>query len=189
MDDHDHGFQPEPRLALVESNRGQILLPRPRTLRSLDHREACRSLAASWWRAAVAAYPAGGAGVARELGADRPTVHRYGTREKLLPFGDVLAAPPEVAARVLRLGLERVEQAPLSCEGSLMGEALRVCAEGVALAARLEACRPETLSAGAREDLAAWAERLALRLWRIARRLRESQSRNRDIDPTTGERP
>lgn len=59
-----------------------------------------------------------------------------------------------------------------------------------ALAARLETCRPEALSTGAREELAAWAERLALRLWRIAPRLREgSQSRNRDIDPTTGERP
>lgn len=171
MDDHDR--QLEPRLALVDSNGPRVVLPRPRTLRPFDHREACRSLAAGWWRDAVAAYPAGGAGVARELGADRPTVHRYGTREKLLPLGDVLAAPPEVAARVLRLGIDRVEQAPLSCEGSLVGEALRVCSEGAALAARLEACRPEALSAGAREDLAAWAERLALRLWRIARRLRE----------------
>lgn len=189
-DETPHGLQPGPHLALVDSNREPILLPRPRALRPLDHCQGCRVVAAGWWRSAVESHEQGGAGVARELGADRPTVHRYGTREKLLPLGDVLAAPPEVAARVLRLGIERVEQAPLSCEGSLVGEALRVCAEGAALAARLETCRPEALSTGAREELAAWAERLALRLWRIAPRLREgSQSRNRDIDPTTGERP
>lgn len=187
MDDHDR--QPEPRLALVESNRGQILLPRPRTLRAFDHREACRAVAASWWRQACASYGQGSAGVAQHLGTDRPTVHRYGTHERLLPFGDVLAAPPEVAGRLLRAGIERVERAPRRGEGGLVAEAIRACAEAAQLAAQLEACAPEAMQAGTREDLAAWAERLALRLWRIARRLRESQSRNRDIDPTTGERP
>lgn len=173
--DRDHGPHPEPQLAVVERNDERNALPRAHSLRTAQHREACREAAAALWRGAVAAYPAGGAGVARALGTDRPTVHRYGTGERLLALGDVLAAPPEVAARVLRAGLEQVEQAPLSCEGSLMGEALRVCSEGAALAARLEACRPEALSAGAREELAAWAERLAQRLWRIARRLREAK--------------
>lgn len=35
------------------------------------------------------------------------------------------------------------------------------------------ACALAAMQAGTREDLAAWAERLALKLWRIARRLRE----------------
>lgn len=171
--ENPHVLQLGPHLALVESNREPILLPRPRALRPLDHRKGCRLVAAGWWRSAVENYEQGGAGVARALGTDRPTVLRYGTGERLLPFGDVLAAPPEVAGRLLRAGIERVEQTPIRGEGSLVAEAIQACSEGAALAGRLEACRPEAMEAGMREDLAAWAEKLALRLWRIARRLRE----------------
>jgi hypothetical protein len=161
----------------VESNAALAPLPRAKTLGAGDQRVICATLAASWWRDACEAYPLGGAGVARFLGTDRATVHRYGTGEKLLPLRDVIAAPLPVQRRVLGLALDRLDTSRPDVT-SLRVEAILVCSEAAQVALTLERGDLERLDASALDSLLSLIDTMIDRLMKLRRRLwRERQRR------------
>jgi hypothetical protein len=161
----------------VESNAALAPLPRAKTLGAGDQRVICATLAASWWRDACEAYPLGGAGVARFLGTDRATVHRYGTGEKLLPLRDVIAAPLPVQRRVLGLALDRLDTSRPDVT-SLRVEAILVCSEAAQVALTLERGDLERLDASALDGLLSLIDTMIDRLMKLRRHLwRERQRR------------
>jgi hypothetical protein len=174
----DHPDDLGPRLALVEGNAPRVVLPRAKSLGAGDQRVICATLAASWWRDACEAYPLGGAGVARFLGTDRATVHRYGTGEKLLPLRDVIAAPPVVQQRVLRLAGDRLDGPRSEEGGGLVADAILACSEAAQVAVQLERGSLERLDARALDGLLDLIDSLLDRLTRLRRRIwRERQRR------------
>jgi hypothetical protein len=174
----DHHEQPEPRMAFVESNEPRMALPRAKTLGPGNQRQVAAVLAATWWREACEAYPLGGAGVARWIGTDRATVHRYGTGEKLLPMRDLIAAPPVVQQRVLRLAGDRLDGPRSEEGGGLVADAILACSEAAQVAVQLERGSLERLDARAIDGLLDLIDSLLDRLTRLRRRIwRERQRR------------
>lgn len=166
----DHPEDRGPRLALVEGNAPRVVLPRAKSLGAGDQRAVSAMVAASWWREACEAYPLGGAGVARFLGTDRATVHRYGTGEKLLPLRDVIAAPLPVQRRVLGLALDRLDTSRPDVT-SLRAEAILVCSEAAQVALTLERGDLERLDASALDGLLNLIDTMLDRLMKLRRRL------------------
>lgn len=176
MDDHHE--HPGPRLALVESNAPRSVLPPAKGLRAGDQRALAGVLAASWWREACEAYPLGGAGVARYLGTDRATIHRYGTGEKLLPVRDLIASPPVVQQRLLRLAGDRLDGRRAGESDGLVTDAILACSEAAQLAVQLERGNVEHMHTGVLDSLLDLIDSLQDRLARLRRRLwRERQRR------------
>lgn len=176
-----HGPEAAPALTPVESTAKTISEPRsgPRakTLGAIDRRANGRAVAARHWRECLDGSEGGVTGAAAWMGADHTSVSRYASQDKLLPYGDVLASPPRLAARVLRLGLDHVEGQPWPGEQSLVAEAIQAAAEAIEIAQRLEAAPPEAMQAALLDDLIDLVEGLATRLWRLGRRLREARRR------------
>jgi hypothetical protein len=176
-----HGSQAAPALAPVESTAGAISVPRSgpraRTLGAADHRAHGRAVAARHWRECLDGSAEGVTGSASWMGADHTSISRYASQDKLLPHGDVLAAPPRLAARMLRLGLDHVEGQPCPGEQGLVAEAIRAASEAIEVAQLLEAAPPEAMQAALLDDLIDLVEGLATRLWRIGRRLRDARRR------------
>jgi hypothetical protein len=138
----DHSKYPAPALALVERDDPSIVSPSPapraRALGALDHRAAQRSVALALWCAVVDGH---GGEVARSWGVSRSEAHRVATGVRPLQLGDVLAAPPDVAAPVLRAALAQVER-PAAAHlraSQLVAEAMRAASEALQVAQVLSA--------------------------------------------------
>lgn len=158
--------QDAPRLALVSgvapSNRTPVALA------GLAH-------AAALWAPVVDGRQGE---VARTLGIGQQIVSRYGTGDRLLPFGDVLAAGPEIAGPLLA-GAQAYVDGQRTGAVDLAHEAVMVVAEASQLLVVLQACPVEVMGEEAVRRaikmVDSAAERLAemrVRLTRALERLR-----------------
>lgn len=165
-----HELHPALDVVPTSGTRPTVTVPRPFTLRAGSQRAAAQVWAAQLWRDAHSD-PGDLARTALWLGLGHSVVSRYGSGDRALPLADVLAAPPLVAAPILRRALDRVEATPLRGEGSVVMEAVKAAAGALEVAGRLEACPLEAMAPDERRTLGSWLREIAARLLRLADRV------------------